>query len=221
MESHEPPLTEPPVPWEPPPPPRPHPDLPLPPAPRPRQPPPVPQPDTPLHRQPPTPPPPPPLPRFADSLTNSRLSGSADEEVLEECTPTHDRVCQCRSGYFYAHVGSSESCSPCSTWVILLGGPGWGRGPCAGEGAVVPPTLCAQPSRSPAHSGRVFAPLCSPPPGEGCLPPGTAYCGSSIFSASFCLRRFLCLPFPDSCPPYLLAPHFLQTLSITLCHNLP
>ncbi|XP_070313931.1 tumor necrosis factor receptor superfamily member 22-like isoform X1 [Odocoileus virginianus] len=39
----------------------------------------------------------------------------ADEEVLEECTPTHDRVCQCRSGYFYAHVGCSEICSLCST----------------------------------------------------------------------------------------------------------
>lgn len=70
---------------------------------------------------------------------------SKNEEVLEECTPTDDLVCQCRPGYFY--VGSSESCSPCST--------------------------------------------------------------------------FLCLPFPDSWPPCLLAPHFLQTLSTALCHNLP
>lgn len=38
---------------------------------------------------------------------------SKNEEVLEECTPTDDLVCQCRPGYFY--VGSSESCSPCST----------------------------------------------------------------------------------------------------------
>lgn len=200
MESHEPPLMEPPVPWA---------------TPRPRLPPqtslcphpltkPRPPPGTPPQTLTPTPS----LPARAQPPDQRPLSGPADEEVLEECTPTHDRVCQCRSGYFYAHEGSSESCSPCSTWVTLLGGPA--RPVCTAQ-----PRLC-----SPAHSGQVFPPLCSPPRGES-LPSGILPVVETIFSASFCLCRFLCLPFPDSWPPCLLAPHFLQTLSTALCHDLP
>lgn len=125
---------------------------------------------------------------------------------------------QCRSGSFYNHVGCSESCSPCSTWVTLLGG-----GPPGGSGhgpshpvCTALPWLC-----SPAHEGQVFAPLCSPPPG-GSLPSGVLPVVETLFSLllSVFADFSACLSLIHA-PPCLLAPHFLQTLSTALCHNLP
>ncbi|KAM9764470.1 tumor necrosis factor receptor superfamily member 5-like isoform 2-T2 [Dama dama] len=87
---------------------------------------------------------------------------SENEEVLEECMPTHDQVCQCPSGYFYAHVGSSEICSPCSTWVALLRGPGQGGGLARGVGCGPSHPACtAQPC--PAALPSLRSPLLTSP----------------------------------------------------------
>ena len=103
---------------------------------------------------------------------------------MEDGTPTHDRVCQCRPGYFYAHVGSFEICSPCSTWVALLGGPWRGTGPCMPRGLWSLPPRVHSPAlpRSPAHLGQVFAPLCSLPPGESHLPSWVLPLVETLFS---------------------------------------
>ncbi|XP_008582411.1 PREDICTED: tumor necrosis factor receptor superfamily member 23-like [Galeopterus variegatus] len=37
-----------------------------------------------------------------------------NEEMVADCSPTSDRVCQCRTGHFYQDLESSELCIPCS-----------------------------------------------------------------------------------------------------------
>nr|XP_013006326.1 tumor necrosis factor receptor superfamily member 23-like isoform X2 [Cavia porcellus] len=44
----------------------------------------------------------------------------ADQEVVRECSPTTDRKCKCKQGYFPEDAGFSEFCTPCDKDLPLV-----------------------------------------------------------------------------------------------------
>uniref|UniRef100_A0A8C2W0X5 TNFR-Cys domain-containing protein n=1 Tax=Chinchilla lanigera TaxID=34839 RepID=A0A8C2W0X5_CHILA len=36
-----------------------------------------------------------------------------DQEMVQECSPTSNRMCQCKTGHFYQDPGTLEFCMPC------------------------------------------------------------------------------------------------------------